>query len=415
MKRRSVLATTATAAAMALVLGACGGGGSDDPEGTTTITYLSWMGEEQMSEVIAAFEDANPGVKVEASYSPPVAEYIQTLQTQVLSGTAPDVFMIAAENKTNLIDGGHVVDLSGEDFVTNVEPFNLETYGRDGAYYGLSLSSWAGGYIYNEALLAEVGYDGIPETWDEHLELLAALKENGVTPFLEAVDGLPTTVVAFVGAKSSEMDPPLDELIFDGSSTFEEQWTGALEQYNRLFTEDLVTKDVVGLTGDQVIDEFVNERVAIIAGGPWNINTIRESAPDIEFMFSPVPGIEGGKPFAGGAASPGFAINPTSSEEKQEAAKVFLGWLASPEGVELLNTLTNDVTVTTDFEPNVYPEFEPMAEYIRSGQLYLPMISWTRAEDILNVEAVAQLQRMVQGQIQPVDVAKALDVKLAAS
>jgi DNA-binding transcriptional regulator YdaS (Cro superfamily) len=43
------------------------------------------------------------------------------------------------------------------------------------------------------------------------------------------------------------------------------------------------------------------------------------------------------------------------------------------------------------------------------------MISWQRSEDVLNVEAVAQIQRMIQGQISPQDVAKALDAKLAAS
>lgn len=418
MKRRSILATTATAAAMALVLSACGGGGSGeggDGGDVTTISYLSWTGEEQMSQIVAAFEEAHPEVTIEVSYSPPVAEYIQTLQTQVLSGTAPDVFMIAAENKTNLIDGGHVLDLSGEDFVQNVEPFNLETYGRDGAYYGLSLSSWAAGYIYNVDLLAEAGYDTIPATWDEFLEMCQKLQDADIVPFLEPTDGVVTTVVAFLGGISSDMDPTLDELIFDGSSSFEEQWTPALEQYNRLFTEDLMSTDVVGLNGDMVLDEFVNGRVAVIPAGPWWINGIREQAPDMDFQFAPIPAIEGGKPFAAGAASPGFAINPTSDEAHQEAAKTFLRWLASPDGTGLINSLTNDVTVTSDFEPNVDPVFQPMAEFIRTGQLYLPMISWTRAEDVLQVEAIAQLQRMVQGQIQPVDVGKALDQKLAAA
>jgi raffinose/stachyose/melibiose transport system substrate-binding protein len=54
-----------------------------------------------------------------------------------------------------------------------------------------------------------------------------------------------------------------------------------------------------------------------------------------------------------------------------------------------------------------------MVAPIREGQLYLPMISWQRDEDVLNVEAVAQMQRMIQGQIEPEDVAAALDAKLS--
>ncbi|WP_159096415.1 MULTISPECIES: ABC transporter substrate-binding protein [Miniimonas] len=416
MNKRPLLAGAALAAALAMTLSACGGSdGGGDADGTTTITFLSWTGEEQMTPVLEAFGEAHPEVKVEVSYSPPVAEYIQTLQTQVLSGTAPDVFLIAAENKTNLIDGEHVVDLSGEDFVKNVEPFNLETYGRDGAYYGLSLSSWAAGYAYNMDLLAEVGYDSVPETWDEFLEMCQKLKDAGITPFLESVDQMPTTVSAMIGAKSSEMDPSLDDLIFSGESTFEEQWTPVLEEYNRLYTEGLVSSDVVGLDGDMVRDEFAAGRVAMFNAGPWNIAAIEEAAPDLNWTYAMVPGLEDGKPFVAGAASPGYAINSASDEAHQAAAKVFLGWLASPEGVEIAQKQTNDVTVTSDFDPPVDPIFEPMVESIRSGQLYLPMISWQRSEDVLNVEAVAQIQRMIQGQITPEQVAQALDTKLAAS
>ena len=415
MNRRPLIVASAMAAALALTLSACGGGGDGGSDGTTKITFLSWTGEEQMTQILDAFEKAHPEVDIEASYSPPVAEYIQTLQTQVLSGTAPDVFIIAAENKTNLIEGGHVVDLADEPFMEKVEDFNLDTYGRDGGRYGLSLASWAAGYMYNVDLLAEVGYDTIPETWDEFLELCEALKAAGITPFLEGVDQLPTTVAAFVGAANSDMDPSLDELIFSGESTFEEQWTESLEQYNRLYTEGIVSTDVLGLDGDMIRDEFANGRVAIMSAGPWTIAPVREAAPDLNFLMAPIPGIEGGKPFVAGAASPGYAINSKSGEAEQAAAKVFLTWLATPEAVELINTLTGDVTVTSDFEPVTDEVFAPMAESIRTGQLYLPMISWQRSEDVLNVEAVAQIQRMIQGDIQPADVAKALDAKLAAS
>lgn len=412
MKRS--LAAVALVAAIPLALSGCAPADAD-AEGTTTITLLSWTGEEQMTPVLEAFAEAHPEVKVEASYSPPVAEYIQTLQTQVLSGTAPDVFLIAAENKTNLIDGGHVVDLSGEPFVENVAPFNMDTYGRDGAQYGLSLSSWAAGYAYNKDLLAEVGATEIPETWDEFLELCEKLKDAGITPFLESVDQMPTTVSAMVGAKSSAMDPTLDDEIFSGESTFEDEWTDVLAEYNRLFTEDLVSSDVVALDGDMVRDEFAAGRVAIINAGPWIIAPVNEAAPDMDWSFDKIPGIDGAAPFVAGAAAPGYAINSASDEARQEAAKVLLAWLASPEGVEIAQAQTNDVTVTSDFDPPVDPIFEPLAASIRDGELYLPMIAWQRSEDVLNVEAVAQIQRMIQGQITPQEVAEALDAKLASS
>jgi len=43
------------------------------------------------------------------------------------------------------------------------------------------------------------------------------------------------------------------------------------------------------------------------------------------------------------------------------------------------------------------------------------MTSWPRAQDALHTEMVAKIQDMVAGNIKPVDVAKALDAKLADS
>lgn len=411
--KRSRLVTGGLAAVALFALTACGG--SEPADGRTKLTYLSWTAEPQMTPLLEAFEEAHPDIVVEASYAPPVAEYIQTLQTRVLSGTAPDVFMIAAENKTSLIDGQHVVDLTGEAFLDKIPEFNQETYGRDGKVYGMSVSSWAAGYLYNKDLLAQVGHDSVPETWDEFLQLCKDLEAAGITPFLESVDQMPTTVSAWVGAKSATMDPSLDEQIFSGESTFEEQWTPILEEYDRLYTEGIVSPDVVGLDGDMIRDEFANGRVAMINAGPWVINPIREAAPDLQFGFAPVPAFPGGEPYLAGAATPGYAINAKADEEQQAAAKKFLEFIATPEAMEIFEEQTNDVTVTSDFEPTPDEAFAPLVPAIREGELYLPMIAWQRSEDVLNVEAVAQVQRMIQGQVTPQQVAQALDTKLAAS
>jgi ABC-type glycerol-3-phosphate transport system substrate-binding protein len=397
--------------ATAMTVSACGGGGGSDDG--TTLSLLSWNGEETMAPVLEAFEEAHPNIHVEASYSPPVAEYIQALQTRVLSGTAPDVFLIAAENKTNLINGEHVLDLAGEDFLANVPEFNQQTYGADGAVYGLSLSSWGGGVMYNEDLLAQVGAEAPPETWDEFLDLCGELKDAGITPFLEAVDGMPTPLAAFLGAYDASTGHTMDDEIFSGEATFEEHWTPLLEEYNRLYDEGLVTRDTVGLTGDQVQSEFANGRVAMMIAGPWNVPALREAAPDLNFTMVPVPGVDGGEPFLAGAASPGYAINPDS--ENIQAARTFLSYLASPEGIQVLQEAEGSITVTSDFEPPLDEALDPIVEDVRAGNVYLPQIAWQRAEDVLNVEAVAQIQRMVQGEISPREVAQALDDKLASS
>src|SRR5687768_10626586 len=136
MRKRRTLAALA-AVALALPIAACGGTPGSGGDENKKLTFFSWDGEETMKPLITKFEQDNPGLKVEFSTAPPVAEYISTLQSRILAGTAADVFAIAAENKTNLINGKHVVDLKDKPFLKNVPKFNQTTYsGPDGAVYG---------------------------------------------------------------------------------------------------------------------------------------------------------------------------------------------------------------------------------------------------------------------------------------
>lgn len=414
MKRRTGLAVAMTAIA-ALSLAACSSGGDGgSADGKTNLTILSWDSEAVMTPVIDAFEKANPDITLDVSYSPPVQEYISTLQTRVLSNTAPDVFLIAAENKTNLIDGGHVLDLSGEPFMDGIPDMNQRTYGRDGAVYGLSLSSWGSGIMYNVDMLKDAGWTEPPTTWDDFLKLCKALQDSGVkTPYLEALDGIPTALVGFLGARDASQDFQMDPNIFDGNSTFVDEWTGALQQYNRLFTEGVEDSTAAGIKPDQIIDEFAAGRVAMFPAGPWNVAGIREKAPDLNIAMMQVPAIDGGEQYLAGAASPGWAINPKS--EHIDAAKTFLTYMASEEGISTYQKASNAITVTPNYEPVIDDAFAPLVPKIRDGAFYLPQIAWTRAEDVLNQEATAQIQLMATGQATPEQVAAALDATLAAN
>jgi ABC-type glycerol-3-phosphate transport system substrate-binding protein len=409
---RRPLAVLAAALALTTALSACsddGGGGG----GGTTLSVLSWDNETTMQPVLDAFKTAHPDIKLDVSYSPPVAEYIQTLQTRVLSGKAPDVFLIAAENKTKLIDGKLVLDLKAEPFLTGIPEINKTTYGRDGAVYGLSLSSWGAGIMYNKDLLAKVGATEPPATWDAFLELCRKLKAAGVPPFLEALEGMPTVLTGFLGARNAAQGFGMDAKIFGGQSTFAAEWAEPLKQYNRIFAEGLEPSTVVGLKAEQVEDEFANGRVAMFPAGPWAVGAIKEKAPNLKFAMAKIPAPPGGQAYLAGAAGPGWAISSKSGNV--DAAKTFLTFLASQEAIKIYQKASNAITVTPDFQPPIDPVLEPIVPDVRAGKFYLPQIAWTRAEDVLNVEAVAQLQLMAQKKATPDQVAAALDRKLASS
>ena len=413
METKRILTAGAGLIAGVLVFSGCSAdtGGTDGDQ--TTISYLSWETQEVMTPIIDAFEEAHPEISVDVAYAPPVQEYITALQTRLLSGTAPDVFMMAAENKTRLIEGEFALDLADEEFTANLPDINRETYGRDGAVYGMSIASWGAGVMYNKDLLAQVGYDSPPETWDEFLTLCEELDAEGIAPFYEAIDGLPIILGAMLGAHNASIDGAMDDEIFDGSSSFEEQWTPVVEEYVRLYEEGGVTRDVVGLSRDEAQNEFYAGRVAMTIGRPWIMEAAHEAGgSELEFEVVKVPAIEGLEPYLAGAASPAFAINAAS--DKIDAAKVFLSWLSSPEGAEVFAESSGQITVTDDFEPALDPALDPVVPDVRDGNLYLPQIAWQRDEDVLNEEAIAQVQRLISGEITPQEFTQALDARLAA-
>ncbi len=404
---RRLLTAAAFAVAGSLALAGCQSGGGAD--GTTTLSFFSWDNEKAMAPVIDAFEAAHPDITIEFSTAPPVEEYISTLQTRLLSNTAADVFILAAENKSSVIDGGYALDLSGESFMDPIADFNKETYSSDKGTFGMSVASWGGGIVVNQDLLDSVGATEFPTDWEGFLTLCADLKKAGITPFYDNLQEIPMTVNALIGDEY-QGDTTVDARIFAGDTTFEKEWTPALKNFNKLFEQGLVSKDVVGLTGDQIVDEFAGGRVAMLATGPWNVGRIRESAPDLKFVFQPFPSPNSNTVLPG-AASPGYAIN--AKTQHLEAAKEFLSFLSSEEGVSLYNESTAAITTTANFDPTLDDSLTAIVSEVRKGNIYLAQISWPSNQDSLSSEAVARLQEMVLGQQTPEAVASSLDRKLA--
>lgn len=407
VRPRRLLAGIAIVAASALALTGCSGSESDTGN---SVSFLSWDNAATMDPIIAEFEKANPAISVEVSYAPPVAEYISKLQTQLGSGTGADVFIITAENKTQLIDGGFVADMANQPYATNLADAAKATYTRNGSLYGAAPASWGGGILYNVKLLNQVGFTAPPATWQEFLDLCQKLQAAGITPFYEAADSVSVTLAALLGLENEKLGGTMDADIWSGKTTFANTWTEPLKQWNQLFESGIEPRSVVGLTGDAVTQEFASGKVAMTTTGSWGLGTIRSSAPDLEINFMAVPGSS--KTYWAGAVSPGYAINAKSTH--QESAQKLVSYLVSKEGVELYQKETASITTTKDFTPALDPALSTMAPAVRDGQFYLPQVSWPKNSAAMATEATALLQQMIQGQLTPEQVAQGMDTKLAS-
>ncbi|MFE5837452.1 ABC transporter substrate-binding protein [Arthrobacter sp. NPDC056493] len=393
----------ATVAALTGCSDASGGSNGQD-----TVSFYSWDNEATMKPVLEEFKKENPGINVQVSYGTPVQGYISTLQTRLNSGTAADVFIITAENKTDIMNSGLAKDLSGEPWISNIADAAKATYTKDGKVYGAATASWGGGILYNKDLLAKVGFTAPPKTWDDFLALCKKLKDAGITPFYERGDEIPTSLAALLGLQNEARGRTMDADIWAGKTSFADTWTAPLQQWQKLFTLDLMTSSVAGLTGDQINSEFAKGSVAMISTGSWALGSIQKAAPGLKVAFMPVAGDSGS--YWAGAVSPGYAVN--AKTDHQAAAGKLVEFLQSKTGVELYQKQTATITTTKDYTPKLDPAVSSMVPAVRAGQFYLPQVTWPTNSAAMNTEAVSLLQQLIQGQSSPEKVSAALDAKL---
>lgn len=331
----------ACAGAMLVPLAACG---SDADAGKIRLSYLSWDNEQTSKPYIDEFEKENPDIKIDFSYAPPTSEYISTLQTRLVGNQAPDVFIITSENRDDLIDNGYAKDLTDESFMKNISQANKDFVGRDGKTYGMSITSWVSGIAYNKDLLKQVGYDEPPANWDDFLKLCKKLKNAGIEPFLEPNADEPSRFIdAFQGSilEKKGVDPTT-------LSTQDNQTPGtdeleAVKEYIRLYDEGGVTRDTVGISGDDMKTQFTNGQVAMIVDGAWDFATFEQAG--MNWDFAPMPKLgDDYTQYAQGSASPAWAIYAKLDGDKLKAAEKFLTFLSSKWALQKHNDAGDAVT-----------------------------------------------------------------------
>jgi multiple sugar transport system substrate-binding protein len=141
------------------------------------------MTPEQMGEIIARFEEANPGVRIEPQFVLYDGLY-DTIVTSVSSNPpAFDIILVDDIWYAGFADAGWVLDVS--DRVTPEMREGIFEAAWDittvnDVVYGLPFLLDQKYFYYNTTLLEAAGFDAPPRTWEEVAEMSRAIKANGV-------------------------------------------------------------------------------------------------------------------------------------------------------------------------------------------------------------------------------------------
>jgi multiple sugar transport system substrate-binding protein len=292
----------------------------------TRITLAAHYSPEEAASLIPCFEqyEAETGVGIDYQQIA-YGDYLQTVLTSRLSGQAPDIYHLYSiwgaqmiENEVLAVPPQEVIDfVTGNYIQTTADAVTISDQ-----LWGIPTEVSNYLLVYNKKLLAEAGFDAPPSTWDELVEMAAAMtKRNEQGNIIQAG-------YAFGPEVAPTVHPFLTLLYSRGVNLFNEDFTATnltspeaievLTDQVRLFQEGITDRSIE-------VWDFPSGTVSMITMAPWYKATLEETFGD-EFAntvgVAPIPAGEEWR-----SLQYAFFFGVDAQGENQEAAWQFLTWL----------------------------------------------------------------------------------------
>ena len=159
----------------------------------------------------------------------------------------------------------------------------------DGKRYAVPLTMNIVAMFANMDLLAEVGYDKVPETYEDLIACCDALKAKGIIPF--GCSGNATWCVTEYLEPIIEKTIGYEELgnIFAGKSTWNNPAIAtAVDNFQKMVMGGYFDPDGVSLDNDTVKANFIAGKYAFYQNGTWNCGDISKKGDNFKVALFPV-------------------------------------------------------------------------------------------------------------------------------
>lgn len=296
MKIKKVMALTLAGVLSLSMLTACGSktdsAGKELSDEKVTIRLLTRMAGTSTqvgiyNDIINEFKSKHPEVTIIDDSQGDESAFNNILTTDIASGTMANIFRIqGVANLSDYIDNGLLLNLqpyldADKEWSGGFTEGSLSYYqvpGHEGTY-AIPMESGLIGVYYNEMLFKKAGIEKFPETWEQLLDAIAKLKENGIIPIA-------------MGAQSTYMAGHLHDQIFykwmgtEAAKLLgnrEMKWTDDGVVQTLQFEKDLIDAgafdpSAAGITDNIALTQFQQGEAAMVITGPWNISTFTDKS-----------------------------------------------------------------------------------------------------------------------------------------
>jgi len=309
---------------------------------TKTIRILAhWEGAnvEAYKKLIAEYEDANPGVKVQLE-TVPFGDLMKKITSSKLSKDGPDIYHIYSGWLPDLVKSNTIVpapDAFKSDIEASYSSNISDSASIDGKVYGYPTELTAYALNYNKRLFEEAGIKEPPKTWAELEDYAKRLSkvENGKV--VQQGFGIITSW------DSGVVHPFLALLQSNGGSLLNGDNTAAafnskegqetIDLYKRLIDAKALNPEMStanASTTGPYMNNFELEKTAMIIMANWWQGGLKSTMGDKynNIATAPIPVGPSGSQSSSVFYSWLYSVNADS--KNQEAAWDFLKWINSP-------------------------------------------------------------------------------------
>ncbi|HLR28616.1 MAG TPA: extracellular solute-binding protein [Ruania sp.] len=424
-RMRTALAAGVTAAAMTLA--ACSGPGSGD-EPSEEFTYWSmWKeGEPQQKVMAQAIEDfeAETGITVDVQWQgrDNVQRTVPTLSTH----TGPDLVdssyvklypaLVATQQahgldqawQTEVEDGKSVSDLIPQSYLDSIDIMN-----DDGQPWMVPYNLTSDAIWFNEAEYPDIAKNP-PQTWDEFIDLLDKLQDDGVAPI--AVDGdIPgynaywfTTIYLRLAGPGALYELASDKT---GAAWDAPEVLEAAKKVQQLVDGGYFIDGYDASKFPTQQQRWATGKAALLFMGSWAPTETSSYASDgFEYASFAFPKVGDSGHDSARADFSGFAV--PANAEHADAAQKFIAFYLQNEYQQALATEAGLIPIRADVDPS--PEQAEVVQHLKNAETYHQQndgvafpsynsrVLWTLDDDLMlgNITAEEFVQKAQAGTVE---------------
>lgn len=304
-----------------------------------------------MGDLIAAFEKANPDIKVKWNNFD--HEGYKAAIRNFLTADAPDVVAWYAGNRMEpFVKAGLFADVS-DVWAANGYDQQMKaavpSMTIDGKKWGMPYTYYQWGIYYRKDIFAEKGITP-PKNWAELIAASAKLKAAGITPFTIGTKALWPTGGWFdylnlrVNGYQFHMDLTAGKVPYTDPKV-----KAVFEKWAELVKPGYFIENHAAIDWQDAVPQLVQGKAAMYLMGNFAVATMKDGGlKEEQIGFLPFPEITPGLPRAEEAPTDTFHI-PAKAKNKEDAKK-FLAYVGSAQAQSTMNATLGQLPVNNQAE-----------------------------------------------------------------